>query len=101
MRRYIRSQSGSVFFFTVVTHNRRRILTSDLGRYALRTAIQNVQQSHPFHINAIVLLPDHLHTIWELPENDINYSMRWRLIKSSFTRCWIKSGGEEGAINLS
>jgi len=101
MRRYLRSQSGSNFFFTVVTHNRQRIFTSDLGRFALRTAIQDVQRSHPFRIAAIVLLPDHLHTVWELPENDANYSTRWRLIKSNFTRRWINSGGAEGTSSLS
>ena len=41
---------------------------------------------HPFRIRAFVLLPDHIHCIWTLPENDNNYSMRWQLIKSYFSR---------------
>ena len=43
-------------------------------------------QKHPFEINAIVILPDHLHTIWTLPKNDADFSTRWRLIKSYFSR---------------
>jgi putative transposase len=96
MRHYLRSQSGQVFFFTVVTYERREILTTDLGRTALRTAIQAVRADHPFQITAIVVLPDHLHTVWELPAGDSDYSSRWRLLKSSFTRAWTKQGGEEG-----
>lgn len=42
--------------------------------------------NHPFSIDAIVLLPDHLHCIWTLPENDCDFSTRWRLIKSGFSR---------------
>jgi putative transposase len=40
----------------------------------------------PFESSAWVLLPDHLHTIWQLPENDGNYSLRWSLIKQEVTR---------------
>jgi putative transposase len=42
--------------------------------------------NHPFTINAIVILPDHLHCIWTLPENEHDFSARWRLIKSEFSR---------------
>lgn len=96
MRHYIRSRAGQVFFFTVVTHERREILTTDLGRTALRTAIRTVRADHPFRITAVVLLPDHLHTVWELPADDADYSLRWRLIKSYFTQLWTGQGGEEG-----
>jgi len=101
MRRYLRSQFGSVFFFTLVTHERRPILSSDLGRSSLRTAIQSVRDEHPFRILAIVLLPDHLHTVWEMTDAACDYSTRWRLIKSRFTRLWTESGGEEGLIGSS
>jgi len=67
MRRYLRSRAGSCFFFTLVTHQRRPILTTELGRVCLRAAIGDVRLKHPFDITAIVLLPDHLHAIWELP----------------------------------
>ena len=101
MRHYRRNRVGSVFFFTLVTHERRPILTSDLGRLALRTAVQTVREEHPFCITAIVLLPDHLHAVLELPHGDSDYSKRWRLIKSKFTRIWCEHGGLEGDITQS
>lgn len=101
MRKYIRSHWGSVFFFTVVTYNRQPILTTESGRNLLKASIQKVQEKHPFEILAITLLPDHLHTVLELPKNDSDYSKRLRLIKSNFTREWLKSGGSEKFINAS
>jgi putative transposase len=101
MRRYLRSRTGQVFFFTVVTHERRAILTTDLGRAALRAAIQTVRAERPFRVTAIVLLPDHLHAVGELPADDPDYSSRWRLIKSRFTRLWTGSGGDEGSVGRS
>lgn len=86
MRLYRRNREGNIFFFTLVTHQRRKILTTELGRRALREAIQAVRKERPFQIRAIVLLPDHLYVVWELPMNDNDYSTRWRLIKSRFTR---------------
>ena len=101
MRRYLRSRDGQVYFFTVVTHDRRAILTTNLGRRSLRAAIQTVRVEHPFRITAMVLLPDHLHTVWELPPGDTDYSSRWRLIKGCFTRRWLEAGGEEGTRGTS
>ncbi len=52
-------------------------------------------KNHPFSIDAIVILPDHLHCLWTLPETDANFSTRWRLIKSYFSRkCDIQYQGE-------
>jgi putative transposase len=45
---------------------------------------------------AVVLLPDHLHAIWTLPEGDAGYSVRWKRIKEEFTKNFIQAGGEEG-----
>jgi putative transposase len=53
---------------------------------ALREAIQHVRQQYPFRIEAIVLLPDHFHTIWTLPLEDSNFSLRMRLIKRFVTK---------------
>ena len=96
-----RWREGRVYFFTVVTHERRPILTSELGRRMLREAISEVRRYRPFTIIAVVLLPDHLHTIWELPRGDAHYSTRWRRIKGIFTREWLARGGHGGRINLS
>lgn len=101
MRTYRRSRIGRVFFFTLVTHQRQQILTTKLGRTALRTAILEVRENHPFTLTAIVLLPDHLHMIMELPRGDTNYSTRIRRIKNIFTRYWRSHSRVEGTITKS
>lgn len=53
---------------------------------ALREALQHVRQQYPFEINAIVLLPDHFYTLWTLPSDDSNFSLRMRLIKRYVTK---------------
>lgn len=58
----------------------------DDSRTALRQAIREVREERPFEAKAWVLLPDHLHCIWELPEGDFDYSVRWALIKKGFTK---------------
>jgi transposase len=74
-------QTGGTYFFTVVTDKRQKILTDEKVRSALRQAVMTVRERYPFEIEAWVLMPDHLHTIWRLPENDAAYSERWRQIK--------------------
>jgi len=82
MSRYRRaSVAGSTYFFTVVAFRRQPILCDDMVRAALRSAIENVRAVRPFAIDAWVLLPDHLHCIWTLPDGDADFSTRWRMIK--------------------
>jgi putative transposase len=77
--------SGGSYFFTVNLAERRlRVLTEHIG--ALRAAFRYARTRHQFAIDAIVVLPDHLHAIWTLPEGDADFAMRWRLIKSAFSR---------------
>lgn len=76
--------AGGTYFFTVVTGGRRPILAGD-ALPLLRAAIDDVRTGHPFTLDAIVVLPDHLHAIWTLPDGDANFSTRWRLIKAKFT----------------
>jgi REP element-mobilizing transposase RayT len=52
----------------------------------LRDAFRHVRRRHPFNIEAIVVLPDHLHAIWTLPEGDADFALQWRLIKSMFSQ---------------
>ncbi|MFC1750992.1 transposase [Pseudomonadota bacterium] len=52
----------------------------------LRDAVAKVKQQRPFEINAWVVLPDHLHAVWTLPEGDADYSSRWREIKKHFSK---------------
>ena len=82
MSQYHRSfMPGGCFFFTVVTHQRQPLFSDENNVNRLRDAFRRVKTKHPFTIDAIVILPDHLHAIWRLPEGDSDYSLRWRLIK--------------------
>ena len=87
MSRYRRSYfGGATYFFTVVTYLRQPILTNPEIRIALRDAIETVREKLPFEIDAWVLLPDHLHAIWTLPENDAAFGKRWGMIKAHVSR---------------
>ncbi len=87
MSKYIRAYSpGACYFFTVVTHQRQRILTEAPSREFLRIAIKQVQSEYPFAIDAWVLMPDHMHCMWTLPAGDADYSKRWGLIKAGFSK---------------
>ena len=77
---------GETYFFTVVTHQRRPVLTTEAVRSALRAAIHRARTTLPFEIEAWVLLPDHLHCIWTLPPGDGNFSARWAIIKRHVSR---------------
>lgn len=82
---------GATYFFTVVTHGRRRIFADAATVALLESAIAKIRVRHPFDLVAQVVLPDHLHTLWTLPEHDANFfSTRWRLIKEAFTRAYVK-----------
>jgi putative transposase len=85
--RYRRARTaGGSYFFTVVTHSRGNFLTNPSEVDLLRSSFRDVKEHHPFIIDAIVIMPDHIHTIWTLPKGDRNFSVRWSLIKSKFTR---------------
>ena len=92
-------EPGGIFFFTLVTHRRRHLFSNSRARECLRRAIAEEQAEYPFDLTAIVLLLDHLHCVWELPENDCDFSKRWGRIKSRFTRTWLPHGGKEIQIS--
>ena len=76
---------GGSFFFTVNLADRHsRLLVERIE--PLRQAFRHTQSRHPFAIDALVVLPDHLHSIWILPPGDADYATRWRLIKTGFSR---------------
>ncbi|OQK16487.1 transposase [Methyloprofundus sedimenti] len=77
---------GACYFFTLVTEKRRPIFKDEKQINILRESFKKVMKKYPFTINAIVVLPDHLHCIWTLPEGDHDYSTRWRLIKTGFSK---------------
>ena len=86
MSNYRRARDGNTYFFTLVTYQRQPILCLEACRKILREVIKETRLLYPFKIEAWVLLPDHLHCIWRLPDGDVNYSMRWGLIKKEFTK---------------
>ena len=94
-------RSGGTFFFTLVTEGRARILCEEVARGMLHEAINRCRATRPFTIDAIVLLPDHLHMIMTLPQDDVEYSTRLSIIKRRFTRAWLANGGEERARSAS
>jgi putative transposase len=82
---------GGTFFFTVALSNRRSLaLVENVA--LLRQAFQKTRVEKPFEIDAIVILPEHLHAITTLPPTDFDYAGRWRRVKSLFTRAIVKSG---------
>lgn len=85
--RYRRADvEGGTYFFTVNLAERKRTLLVD-HMAVLRTVMRDVSNRHPFRTDALVVLPDHLHAIWTLPEGDRDFAMRWMLIKAGFSRC--------------
>jgi putative transposase len=86
---------GGTFFFTVVTAGRAPILCGAKARESLRGAVRECRERWPFTIDAIVLLPDHVHTLWTLPHGDAEFSRRWAFLKQAFTRSWVEGGGAE------
>lgn len=72
---------GAMYFFTLNTYRRQRVLTERPIYAALKQSIRTVKEIHPFTIEAFVLLPDHLHCIWTLPKHDAGYGVRWNMIK--------------------
>ena len=96
MSNYIRPKlTGASVFFTVTLQDRgERLLVEHVDR--LREAVAMTKAERPFHIDAWVVLPDHLHYVWTLPGQDGDFSTRWRLIKTLFSL-----GLPKGAVRAS
>ena len=92
MSDYVRPRvPGATVFFTVNLFERGSdLLIREIA--ALREAVQSTQAERPFRIDAWVVMPDHLHTVWTLTEGDADYSTRWGAIKARFTRSLRDSG---------
>ena len=83
--------TGGTYFFTANLRDRRQALLVE-HIDAFREVIRDVRQEIPFVIDAMVILPDHWHAVWTLPEDDAAYARRIRLIKSRFTRKLLAAG---------
>ena len=84
---------GGTFFFTITLDDRKSSTLIDHVEL-LRAAFRETQGERPFVIDAIVILPDHLHAILTLPAGDSDFSDRWRRIKGSFTRSVLATGAQ-------
>ncbi len=94
---YRRSQAkGATFFFTVVTDKRKSLFYTEENITLINEAFEHIRSKYPFTVDAYVILPDHIHYIWTLPEHDCDFSIRWRLIKTYFTKRCLKSLKESG-----
>lgn len=95
MSNYIRPKTtGATIYFSVnLAEHGSRLLTDEILH--LRAAVRMTRAARPFHINAWVVLPDHMHAIWTLPQGDRDFSARWGAIKARFTRA-VKSKGKVG-----
>jgi len=82
---------GGTYFFTVALADRSSTLLVDEAE-RLRNVIREVQSRRPFESVAMVVMPEHLHSIWTLPDGDSDYSGRWRAIKAAFVRSLDRSG---------
>ena len=81
-RRWI---AGGCYFFTVTLADRRSdLLTMEIA--TLRDAVRKIRGQRPFDVNAWVVLPDHMHCVWTLPDGDHDYAGRWRALKTEFTK---------------
>ena len=93
---------GGTYFFTVTLRDRSSdLLVREIAR--LRESWQDVRSRYPFETPAAVILPDHLHCMMHLPEDDFDYSTRIRLIKSGFTKRLpesMKGTGRKGERNI-
>ena len=101
MSNYLRPQvTGARVFFTVALAARgSQVLVDHVER--LRGAVQTTRAERPFAIDAWVVLPDHLHCVWTLPDGDADFSTRWRLIKSRFSRGLPKGRLRHSHVNRS
>jgi len=77
---------GGTYFFTLVTYRRQPIFADGERVELLRQSFREVKAKRPFDLLAAVVLPDHLHCLWCLPEGDADFSTRWQMVKTSFSR---------------
>ena len=77
---------GAIYFFTIVTAHRRPVFHDEAALELLRQAFRHVNEKRPSTVNAMVVLPDHLHCLWTLSPADSDYPRRWRLIKTWVTK---------------
>jgi putative transposase len=98
MSHYRRNRvEGGCYFFTVNLHDRRSdALVVEIE--ARRTAVRAARARHPFHIDAWVVLPDHMHCLWTLPPDDFDFPARWQMIKAMFSHAVGRTEGRRASL---
>ncbi len=87
--------AGGSYFFTLKTERNAPLFASDANRRLLGVVFREMKKKWPVEVEAIILLPDHLHAIWTLPTGDDEYPKRWGWLKKEFTQRYLESGGVE------
>lgn len=90
--------SGGTYFCTMRLKDKTSTLLVDEVDH-LRDAMRKTIQRYPFHIDAIVILPSMIHTVWTLPQGDTELSKRWGMLKSQFSKVLIEAGQNGVASN--
>jgi len=92
MPRYIRPKTtgATVFFRVALAVRGSALLVREVAR--LREAVRVARAERPFSVDACVVLPDHLHCVWTLPDGDRDFSTRWGAIKARFSRSCRRAG---------
>jgi putative transposase len=92
MSRYrrIHVTGGTVFFTVCLAERGSDLLVREID--LLRWSVGRTLQEHPVQVLAWVVLPDHMHAIWQLPSGDRDYARRWGAIKGRFSRALAESG---------
>ena len=98
MAEYRRNQvEGGTYFFTVTLADRGSgLLVAEIE--VLREAVRKAREARPFHVDAWVVLPDHLHCLWTLPPGDADFPLRWRMIKTRFSRGVERPAARRGSL---
>lgn len=91
---------GGIYFFTVVTYDRQHLLCEEIALKRLKASFRYAIRKHPFKIRGLVILPDHLHCIWQLPEHDHNFSIRWNMIKRYFSSGFVAATNHRREKNI-
>ena len=86
------------YYLTVVTQNRKPILIDNIE--LLRDSFRRSKRKYNYEINAIVILPDHIHMIIT-PKNPKDYSKIIAHIKRSFTYGFDRQTRENSKLYLS
>lgn len=102
MPQYIRVKiTGGTYFLTIVTFQRRHIFKDKDNIHCFMNTLNQVQIQYPFVVEALVVLPDHLHVLCTLPKGDGDFSKRWGLIKANFSKKVKADWHREDLINSS